>query len=81
MHKHRTSHLGEAGTKAEADVSSWHCGSEHSERPKAELPQSCCNFLLTILAVNDDHNIDISQKHTFAWKFPSYNMACPPFLT
>lgn len=46
IHKHRTSHLGEARTKAEAAVASWHRGSEHSERPKAELLQSCCNFFV-----------------------------------
>lgn len=79
--KSRTPCPGDAGTKVEAEVALCHPGSEHSERPKPELSQNCCNSLLAILAVKNDHDINISQKRIFAWKFPSCNTAYALFLT
>lgn len=64
IHKCRTSNLGEARTKVEAGVTSCHPGSEHSERPKAELLQSCCNFWLTIFSCQGwPWNRHISEMH------------------
>lgn len=68
--------LGKGKDQREADVAWHHPGPEHPERPKAELP----HLLLTILAAKDEDDMNITQKCVFAWKFPSYNTDCLPFL-